>query len=50
MKKVLVFLIALLFVFNSIAQQSSIKFGHIGLKEGLSQSDVLTIQQTKNGL
>ncbi|MBL4593538.1 MAG: hypothetical protein JKX68_06965 [Flavobacteriales bacterium] len=50
MKKVLVFLIVTLFSFNSIAQQSSIKFGRIGLKEGLSQSDVLTIQQTKNGL
>jgi ligand-binding sensor domain-containing protein/class 3 adenylate cyclase/predicted metal-dependent HD superfamily phosphohydrolase len=49
-KKVLVFLVASLFLFNSYAQQSSIKFGHLGLKEGLSQSDVLAIKQTKNGL
>jgi len=49
-KKTLVFLIALLFVLNSNAQQSSIKFGHLGLKDGLSQSDVVTIHQTKNGL
>lgn len=51
MKKVLGFLLAtLLFSINSFSQQSSIKFGHIGLKDGLSQSDVLAIKQTNNGL
>jgi two-component system sensor histidine kinase ChiS len=32
------------------AQQSSIKFGHLGLRDGLSQSDVSVIHQTNNGL
>lgn len=51
MLKKLVFICFILWGINTTnAQQSSIKFGHIGLKEGLSQSDVLTIQQTKNGL
>lgn len=50
MKNFILFLLVV-FVSNTYnAQQSSIKFGHIGLKEGLSQSDVLTITQTKNGL
>ena len=47
-------LVFICFIFCGVnaakAQQSSIKFGRIGLKEGLSQSDVLAIQQTKNGL
>tara|TARA_B100000809_G_scaffold112084_1_gene110607 strand:- start:139 stop:3957 length:3819 start_codon:yes stop_codon:yes gene_type:complete len=48
-KLIHLFLVAL--VANTcIAQQSSIKFGRIGLKQGLSQSDVLSIKQTKNGL
>jgi ligand-binding sensor domain-containing protein/class 3 adenylate cyclase/predicted metal-dependent HD superfamily phosphohydrolase len=42
--------LAVLALNTCIAQQSSIKFGRLGLKEGLSQSDVLSIQQTKNGL
>ena len=50
MKKLLVFLSVVLLLNASLAQQTSIKFGHIGIKEGLSQSDVLTILQTENGL
>ncbi len=50
MKRLASFLLFVLAVNICIAQQSSIKFGRIGLKEGLSQSDVLSIQQTKNGL
>ena len=50
MKK-LISLFLIVFISSTyFAQQSSIKFGRIGLKEGLSQSDVLAIQQTNNGL
>ncbi|MGB0882710.1 MAG: adenylate/guanylate cyclase domain-containing protein [Vicingaceae bacterium] len=47
------FIQILLFVLLSItasAQQTSIKFSHISQKEGLSQSVILAIQQSKNGL
>ena len=50
MKKLFSFLFTVFILNTCFAQQSSIKFGHIGLKEGLSQSDVLTIKQTQNGL
>lgn len=50
MKKFLFFLFIVFISNTSTAQQTSIKFGHIGIKEGLSQSDVLSILQTKNGL
>ena len=50
MKKVVGFFIAILFTFCSIAQQSNIKFGHLTIKDGLSQSDVITIYQDSKGL
>ena len=50
MKKLIYFLLLVFFSNTSIAQQGNIKFGHLSLKDGLSQSDVLTIIQTKNGL
>jgi ligand-binding sensor domain-containing protein/class 3 adenylate cyclase/predicted metal-dependent HD superfamily phosphohydrolase len=49
-KKVLGFFITLFFAFVSIAQQSNIKFRHLTIKDGLSQSDVLTIHQDSKGL
>jgi len=49
-KKIVQLTLLLLFSVNGFSQQSSIKFGYIGQKEGLSQSDVLAIQQTTNGL
>lgn len=49
MKKLL-FFICLLSVFLAEAQQTNIRFSHIGLKDGLSQSEVLTINQDTNGL
>lgn len=50
MKKLFQILLLVFFSVNGFSQQSSIKFGYIGQKEGLSQSDVLAIQQTSNGL
>ena len=50
MNKLLLISLLILFGTFGFAQQNSIKFGHIGQKEGLSQSDVNAIQQTKNGL
>ncbi|MCO6499985.1 MAG: hypothetical protein J5I47_06355 [Vicingus serpentipes] len=50
MKKLLFFLLTVFIVNTTTAQQTSIKFDHIGIKEGLSQSDVLSIIQTTNGL
>ncbi|MBL4667727.1 MAG: hypothetical protein JKY30_00485 [Flavobacteriales bacterium] len=50
MKK-LIYLFLAVFVSNTIiAQQNSIKFGHLGIKDGLSQGDVLTMFQSENGL
>ena len=50
MKKFIYSLFLLLITFNGLSQKSSIKFGYIGQKEGLSQRDVLAIKQTNNGL
>lgn len=50
MKNFLQLLLFLLLSINGFTQQSSIKFGHIGQKDGLSQSDVFAIKQTSNGL
>jgi len=50
LKKLISFLLIVFLSNTYTAQQSSIKFGRIGIKEGLSQSDVLAIKQTKNGL
>ena len=50
MKKFIYLLFFLLITLNGFTQKSSIKFGYIGQKEGLSQSDVLAIKQTGNGL
>lgn len=50
MKKLIFFLLVVFFSNTIVAQQGNIKFGHLSLKDGLSQSDVLTITQTKNGL
>jgi ligand-binding sensor domain-containing protein/class 3 adenylate cyclase/predicted metal-dependent HD superfamily phosphohydrolase len=50
LKKVISLFLVVIAINTCIAQQSSIKFGRLGLKEGLSQSDVLSIQQTNNGL
>jgi len=44
-----VFLFTLL-CFISVAQQSNIKFRHLTIKDGLSQSDVLTILQDNKGV
>jgi len=44
------FMLLMLLSVNGFTQQSIIKFGHIGQKEGLSQSDVFAIEQTSNGL
>jgi len=49
-KKVVGFLIAILFTFCSVAQQSNIKFRHLTIKDGLSQSDVVAIIQDSKGL
>jgi len=47
----LLFFLFIVFVSNTIiAQRTSIKFDHIGIKEGLSQSGILSIAQTKDGL
>lgn len=50
MKKVVGLLIAILFTFCGVAQQSNIKFRHLTIKDGLSQSDVITIFQDSKGL
>lgn len=50
MKKSIIFLLIVFTVNTITAQQSRIKFDHLSLKDGLSQSDVLTITQSKNGL
>jgi ligand-binding sensor domain-containing protein/class 3 adenylate cyclase/predicted metal-dependent HD superfamily phosphohydrolase len=50
LKRLVSLLLIVLGINTCIAQQSSIKFGRLGLKDGLSQSDVVAIQQTKNGL
>lgn len=50
MKKVLVVFLAVLIYFNSVAQQSNIKFRHLTIKDGLSQSDVLSILQDSKGV
>lgn len=50
MKKFIYFLLLVFITSIAFAQQGNIKFGHLGLKEGLSQSDVSSITQTKNGL
>lgn len=53
MNRVLKPIIYLLFSFLwllSFSQQTNIKFGHLSLKDGLSQSEVLCIIQDKKGL
>ena len=50
MKKFIYFFYLVIVSITSVAQQGNIKFGHLGLKDGLSQSDVSAISQTKNGL
>jgi ligand-binding sensor domain-containing protein len=49
-KEVLGFFIAIFFSFGSVAQQSNIKFSHLTIKDGLSQSDVSTVLQDSKGL
>ena len=50
MKKIIQFILFILLSVNGFTQHSSIKFGHIGQKEGLSQSDVFAIKQMSSGL
>lgn len=50
MRKLTTLLLIVILSNTIIAQQSSIKFGHLGIKDGLSQSDVHTILQSSNGL
>ncbi|PCI94368.1 MAG: hypothetical protein COB15_14335 [Flavobacteriales bacterium] len=50
MKRLISFFLFIFITTTIVAQQSSIKFSHLGIKDGLSQSDVVTIQQTNNGL
>jgi len=49
-KHILAFFITILICFVGIAQQSNIKFRHLTIKDGLSQSDVLNIHQDAKGL
>ena len=50
MKKIIQLILFILLSVNGFTQQGSIKFGHIGQKEGLSQSDVFAIKQMSSGL
>jgi len=45
----LTFLASLLFIFNGICQQEQLRFDHISLEQGLSQSTVFTIAQDSTG-
>lgn len=49
MKNRLLFFLIFTFSF-SVAQQTNLKFSHLGIKDGLSQSEVLSILQDKKGL
>ncbi len=49
MKNRLLFFLIFTFSF-SVAQQTNLKFLHLGIKDGLSQSEVLSILQDKKGL
>jgi len=48
--KKIIFFLLLLFPFCIVAQQSNIKFDHLTIKDGLSQSDVRSITQDTKGL
>lgn len=48
-KKLLLFALTILFQVG-FTQQTNIKFGHLSIKDGLSQSEVLCIIQDKKGL
>ena len=50
MKKGVGFLLVALIAISGIAQQSNIKFRHLSIKDGLSQSDVISIIQDSKGL
>ncbi len=50
MKQLITFLLIVFISTTSIAQQSSIKFAHLGIKDGLSQSGISSIEQTSDGL
>ena len=50
MKKLFSVFLFTLLCFISVAQQSNIKFRHLTIKDGLSQSDVLTILQDNKGV
>lgn len=50
MKKLFSVFFLSLICFISVAQQSNIKFRHLTIKDGLSQSDVLTILQDHKGV
>ena len=50
MKQLFSFIVCILLAFFCKAQQTNIKFSHLTLKDGLSQSEVLTILQDKKGL
>ncbi len=45
----LTFLASQLFIFNGICQQEQLRFDHISLEQGLSQSTVFTIAQDSTG-
>ncbi len=50
MKNIIVLFLALHIAFFGMAQQSNIKFRHLTIKDGLSQSDVVSIHQDSKGL